>query len=395
MSGRGTSLWTVITMAGALVIGCPQAGGQILNTSTIEQVCKLAPTVTFRRTLIYVDLSAITKSKTEWGLTIINRLELAPREWVTILGVNPNNFEITQVFELCYPSLTKAEIEEQRAGRNVWDKLTNPDPEAQQRENLHTFDARLRNSLDKLLGEASKFVPGKRRNTLGAIAFDKNRFGDRSALYRIIVYTDGTLIDPEVEAGADAGKQSSALLSKYPASFFGAEVTVFGISEGGSSPDSLQSKERVFSAFFLGAWAHLKSFSSSLPQQRNDLYPPMVRWDGSFEGGGAQGAARLAYSLATGNALSEIWIAFVVGKTQLFVPFEGKVECEGDQCKLSAVCTETIPLLSQSPYFRKGDRLVAKGKKGGDFEGTLIAETREVFKDGNQEVKYTVKFWKP
>jgi hypothetical protein len=389
------SLRFVLAAVGAIFGSCTNATGQILATPNIEELCKSAPTVTHRRTLIYVDLAAIGKGKTEWGLTIINRLELGPRESLTILGVNPNTFEINQVFDSCYPSLTKPEIEQGRGGRDFWDKMTKLDPVDQQRENLQTFDARLRNSLDKLISDASKLEQGKRRNVLGAIAFDKNRFSDRAALYRVIIYTDGTLIDADLDPGADVTRQVSVLTAKYPASFFGADISIFGVSEPSDKNATLESKERVASAFFLNSWAHLKSFSSSLPQQRNDLFPAVVRWDGTFEGGGTQGAAKLAYSLSSGGALSDTWIAFVVGRTLLYVPFEGEIRCEGEQCKLTATGTETVPLLSSTPYFRKGDRLLLQGKKGAGFEGSLGAETREVFKDGTQEVKYNLKFLKP
>jgi hypothetical protein len=394
MHGRKASLVFVMMLA-AIPHLLSGASAQILATPNMEHVCKTAPPVTHRRTLVYVDLASITKGKTEWGLTILNRLELAPREWLTILSVNPNTFEINQVFDLCFPSLTKSEIDQQRRERGLWNKLTNLDPEDQQRENLQTFDARLRNSLDRLISEAAKLQQGKRRNVVGAIAFDKNRFADRTAVYRIIIYTNGTLIDPELESPADSPARSAALVAKYPANFFGAEVFVFGVSETGDSPGSLQSNERVLSAFFLANWAHVKSFSSSLPQQRNDLFPAVVRWDGSFEGGGTQGATRLAFSHPKGNEVAEIWIGFVLSRLQLFVPFEGAIECEGDRCRMAATCTETVPLLSAAPYFRKGDRLTLQGKKDVDFEGSLIAETREVFNGGNQEVRYGMKFKRP
>jgi hypothetical protein len=202
-------------------------------------------------------------------------------------------------------------------------------------------------------------------------------------------------VDADLDPAADVPRQVNFLTTKYPASFFGADVSIFGISEGSDKSLSLESKERVVSAFFLNSWAHLRSFSSSLPQQRNDLFPAVIRWDGSFEGGGTQGAAKLAYSFSAGGSLSDAWISFVVGRTLLYVPFEGEFRCDGDQCKLTATCTEVIPLLSSNPYFRKGDRLLLQGKKLGGLDGSLTAETKEVFKDGTQEVKYNLKFVRP
>jgi hypothetical protein len=88
-------------------------------------------------------------------------------------------------------------------------------------------------------------------------------------------------------------------------------------------------------------------------------------------------------------------VTFVIGRIQLYLPFEGSLDCEGEQCKLSANASESVPSLAQSPYFRKGDRITLLGKKDTRLEGNLTSEAKEVFKDGNQEAKYTLKFQKP
>jgi hypothetical protein len=36
-----------------------------------------------------------------------------------------------------------------------------------------------------------------------------------------------------------------------------------------------------------------------------------------------------------------------------------------------------------------------QGKKDARFEGSVTSEAKEVFKDGNQEAKYILKFQKP
>ncbi|MGJ5081732.1 hypothetical protein [Bradyrhizobium sp. HKCCYLS3013] len=327
-------------------------------------------------------------------MTLINRLELGAREPLTILAVNPNTFETDQAFDLCYPTLTKSEIESTRIGRSQWDKLTSPDPEDQQRENLQTFDARLRNALDKLLVSAGKFQSGKRKNILGALAFDKNRFAERSAFYRIIVYTDASLLDPDVESSSDTAKYINSLASKYPATFYGADVSIFGVSDASDPQINLQAREKIFEAYLLTSWAHLKSFSSSLPAQSNDPYSSITRLEGTFEGGNSQGLARIFYSTPS-KSQTVGWITFVVGRNQLYLPFEGSLECEGEQCKLSANASESVPPMTQSPYFRKGDRINLHGKKDISFEGSLKTEAKEVFREGNQEAKYTLRFQKP
>ena len=378
-----------------VMIAATEVSAQIINTANIEELCRTAPAATFRRTLIYVDIGSIKKERTDWGLTILNRLELGAREHLTILSVNPSTFEISQVFDSCYPVFTKKEIEGARVGRGVLDKLLQLDPADQQRENLQTFDARLRNSLDRIIGDASKFQAGKRQNILGAIAFDKNRFSEPSALYRVIIYSDGKLIDAGLEPSVSEQQQLKTLTDKYPASFSAADVSVFGLASADDKETSLESKERIFSAFFLNSWSHLKSFSSSLPQQSNGLFPAANRMDGVFDGGGAQGSAKLVIETPQEGLHAEGWLAFNIGRTMLYVPYEGEYQCENGDCRLTATATESVPPLSTTSYFRKGDKLSLRGKSIAALEGTLQAGAKEVFKDGTQEVKYNLKFTRP
>ena len=177
------------------------------------------------------------------GLHYPKKLELAPRERITVLGVNPNNFEVIEVFDLCYPTFTSSEITRIRNERTLWEKLITSDPESQQRDNLQLFETRLRNSLDRLLAASKNFVRGKRRDMLGAIAVDKNRFRDPNAVYRLIIYTNGSVAD-DFEAGATETQIVDFLAKKYPTSFSGAEVFVFGVT-GGERNEALETKEKI------------------------------------------------------------------------------------------------------------------------------------------------------
>jgi hypothetical protein len=380
--------FTFVGVVGA----CGEADGQIITTSNIEQLCASAPVLTYRKTVIYVDLAAIRNARIEWGLTILNRLELAPRERLTIVAVNPSTFEGIEVFESCFPALTVSEVEGARKSRGIWDKLVSPDPVDQQRENLQTFDARLRNALDKIIAESKSYRAGERQNILGAIAFDKNRYLDQTAFYRMIIYTDGTIKDPAADRTATGGKvPTEALAERYPASFSGAEVAVFGI-DGNVDDELLQRKEQSFSAFFLGNWAHLESFAPSLPQQEHYLYPAALRMDGSFEGGGTQGSTKLALFTTKQGNIAEGWLSFDVARNTIYMPFQGEYSCVDGKCRLNATCAQSVPPQSLTPYFRKGDKIVLDGKVGGTLEGSLQADSREVFKGGNQSVSYTLKF---
>src|SRR5690606_31840908 len=73
--------------AAAAALFAPPVAAQIVVTADLEEVCAQPP-VTHRRTVAYVDLTAVDPNELEWGLTLLNRLELAPREWLTVLAVN-------------------------------------------------------------------------------------------------------------------------------------------------------------------------------------------------------------------------------------------------------------------------------------------------------------------
>lgn len=352
--------------------------GQIVATQNIGDVCNLKP-VTHRKTIVYVDLASIKKGEQEWGLTILNKLELAPREFLTILGVNPSTFEVTEAFDSCYPTLTKAEVTAAESNRGVWDSLTKLGPEAQQRENIETFTTQLRSSLNKLVDAAGKLTIGQRRDILGAVAIDKNRFEDKRSFYRLIIYSNGDILEPEINGKEETQQAIRVLNGKYSTSFSGADVFVYGVD---GEQRTLESKDEIFTSFFLNNWGFLRSFSPSLPPQQSGLVGPVVRMSGTFQGGGAQGSVKLVYTTGDGSELKQGWLNFAVGTKSLFVPFEGEVVCKNGSCSLRATCLDDVPIGSKAPYFRKGDSLELSGNADGELKGSIKPAAPEVFKTG-------------
>jgi hypothetical protein len=203
----------------------------------------------------------------------------------------------------------------------------------------------------------------------------------------LVVFTNGVISD-DFGVGADEVRIAEFLSKKYSASFSGAEVFLFGIAGGGGAP--LESKQRIFTSFFLSNWAHVQSLSQSLPQQTNELYSPVTNMSGTFEGGGTTGSAKVTIVEAK-SSTAEIWVSFVVGGTALYVPFQGEYRCDKDTCSLKGVATENIPVLATAPYFRKGDQVSLSGKRGAGLEGSLNSESKEVFQGGSDEAKYKLK----
>jgi hypothetical protein len=389
--GRIATAFAIFSFVSIATI-CP-ARSQIITTPDIDSLCRSAAHKTHRAAIVYVDLSSIKKGNDEWGYTILKKLELAPRERLTVLGVDPSNFEVLEVFDSCFPTLSQSEITQIREKRGLWDKLTLSDPESQQRDNLQTFDARLRNALDRVAAAAVKFVPGKRRDILGAIAVDKNRFTKHDAYYRMIIFTNGTILD-DFESGLDEGHIADALVKKYPTSFSGAEVWIFGVT-GDDRNTPLESKEKMILTFFLSSGAHVQSFALSLPKQTDNVYSSLNIMNGSFEGGGIKGSVKLAFT-TTNEQQTRAWLAFIVGPTVLYVPINGTYSCAQDNCTLKGTAVDNVPLQSTAPFFRKGDQLVLKGTGKEKLDGALSAEAAEVFKGGSDKeaVKYNLDFAK-
>ena len=130
----------------------------------------------------------------------------------------------------------------------------------------------------------------------------------------------------------DQPQVAESLTKKYSTSFSGAEVSVYGVT-GGDRGETLESKGRIFSSFFLSNWARVRSFSSSLPQQTNNSFTAMKTRSGTFDGGGVKGAAKLSFSTANGKA-TNIWLTFTRGPNSFYVPLEGEY-CVRERLALS------------------------------------------------------------
>ena len=97
------------------------ARAQLLVIPDVNKLCQSAAAETHRNTIVYVDLSSIKKGVDEWGYTILRKLQLTPREHLTVLGVDPTSFEVLEVFDSCYPILSPNEITQIRNKRSWWE----------------------------------------------------------------------------------------------------------------------------------------------------------------------------------------------------------------------------------------------------------------------------------
>ena len=306
-----------------------------------------------------------------------------------MLSVDPSTFDVKQVFESCLPILTDSEIQDARKARTIFQKLISMDPGDQNRENLQTFNVSLGNALDRILRDSRSFSEGTRRDILGAIALDKDRYSDSTAFYRVIIYTDGTIKEPGLGGEGDLPQ---ILAERFQASYSGAEVMVFGI-DGNVQEGASQGRQDLFSDYLLRSWARLKSFSPSLPEQEGRIYSKALRMDGGFEGCGSKGSAKLALFTAERGETTKGWLAFNMGPKMLYVPLEGAYRCSGGGCELKAEGNQSVPPRSKTPYVRKGDKIVLSGKLGEGLEGSLEPPTPEsCVVEGQPESKEDTKY---
>lgn len=377
-------------LAGLMSLPPSTVASQVLITPDLREVCAQAP-LTHRRTIAYLDVSAIDPNELEWGLTVLNRLELAPREWLTVLAVNAIDYSVKEVFNLCYPALTKAEIATLRADRSLWDRLVTFDPEDQQAENIEMFDSRLRLALDGVRDQAVNLDrSAPRRNILGALAFDKNRFADKQAYTRAVIFSDGRIVEEGVDLSKKgAGDTIRTLVEKYPANFGGAEILIFGISAAGGAAADPEVMRGIFESYFLANHGQLRSFSFALPEQAGTLFAPPLRYEGKFHGGGVSGEAVLSYIVDGDDRLSGGWLTFATGAGPLNVPIEGDIACDGDACSLKAHVTHDVPPAAAVPFFKKGDLVALKGTAAA-LKGTLEAAVPETFEGGAETVVYSL-----
>lgn len=364
---------------------------QLILDQSIEDICAQVEPGTARRTTVYVDTSSIKPGEIEWGMTILNRLSLGPREWLTIFAVDPASLDIREVFNLCYPMASKEEIAAARRERGLLDWLVQFDPERQQRENLEVFESKLRNALDVIYTLAAKSTTGPRKGVLNAIALDKSRFEGRDVFYRIIIFTVSPLASPtQTLAVSDLRPVVTNLVEAYPASFGGAEVFIFGSSETSSEELSIAAREALVGAYLNESWALLRSMSSALPEQAGGEFEPISHFSGNFEGGGTRGGAELFFSVGRDGKVPLAWLRFLTTHGTLNVPVGGVQECVEKDCAMSATVLADVPPLVPQPFFRKGDRVSLTGDESG-WEGVLEAAVPEVFNVGGESVAYRFK----
>lgn len=88
----------------------------IIRADTTEKICNELPPLSIRETYVYIDLASISGENLDWGLTILNKLELSPREKITILSVDNTSNSVSEELSFCYPQKTKKSLMMRRTG---------------------------------------------------------------------------------------------------------------------------------------------------------------------------------------------------------------------------------------------------------------------------------------
>lgn len=387
LSFANIGLFVLLMLSASERSALGQSAGQIVVSAKIEDTCRSLGQVTTRKTIAYIDLASIRADDNDWGLTLLNKLNLAPREVLIVLAVNPFDLTVREVFNLCWPKYTDDELKTAKQNMSVWAWLVSPDPYDQQKENLETFDNRLRQALEYVrTSQLKKEDEQGKKNFLAAISLDKDRFNDPKEYRRIIVYSDAALDDPLVKLNDPA--QAVASLSKnYPINFKYSEISVFGVRADNALTTDVM--EKVFRGYFVTGAGYLESFSFALPEQSNSLSSQVAHYEGDYSGGGAAGAAELVFAVVDNKTLVNAWVRFSAPQGALYIPIDGEYGCDSSGCNITATILTSIPEFGDRPFFRKGDRVQLKGTADG-WSGELQSLSHEVFEGLKDEVKYQI-----
>jgi hypothetical protein len=380
----------------ALLVFSPELAyaqvGQIVISPKLEDICDENEPVSERRTIVYIDFSSIKADDLDWGLTVLNKLNLTPRENLIVLGVNPKNMAVNEVFNLCFPKFTQEEIASVTGDRGIVDWLVSTDPKSQQNKNIELFDNRLKTALDNIRNMALKadLKSDDKKNILAAISLDKDRFGGIDEYWRIIIYSDGIISDPVVKfQDINNAQDINRLAEAYPTNFKGSEIAMFGVTptSGGTGTEK---RESIFRGYFLLGAGWLRSFSYGLPNQDDQIVSEMKRYEGKYSGGGVNGPAAMSFGLAEEGELADAWLEFGTPRGPLFIPIEGNGGCADGKCRVKGRVLEDVPQLSDQPFFRKGDQILVEGESP-NLSGSLESGTPESFDGKDTSVRYDLK----
>jgi hypothetical protein len=369
---RKTALLKIIgAIVSFLFLDCSSAGADIFRSFDIDEYCKKP--LTARETIVYIDPAAVRSSSHDWALTILNKLNLTPRERLKILYIHEGG-AVEESFNLCFPELSPEEIVSENEKRGLLTQIFDDSIEKQLRRAKDIFQNSLQRALSKIIAETG--APQESIDILKSLSLDKNLAVDEGRFSRVIILSP--MISPlfsrqELKSAtlADPGVVDR-IYRQYPWTSPGAQVFVFGFTGTGS--DYAKSDiEAFWRGYFQKGDALLNSIGSSLSVQRTDAYSAGPAYIGLWKNTQAEGRATLAFFLVkNGGALSG-WLTLFGSTGAFHVPVEGMFSCEGEaNCKLEGRVVSEVPPADAQPYFWKDDILELKGDSR-KLSGTLTS----------------------
>jgi hypothetical protein len=381
----------IVAIALSLFVFPPVAYAQnIFRGDTSSQICEEYENTSLRQTVVYIDLLSIQENDTEWGLAIINKIPLTPREKITIIPIDTHRGQLEKEFVTCYPALTEKEIEGQDERRNLIDKMFSFDPAEQNKENIDLFTIKLKNFLNYVYSEAQKISEKKvEYNAFDVISFDSRRFqGDRIE-NRVIVFSD---LSDEFTRSLSNGQAHRVKISDqfdaHPIDFNGSDVSIYGLSN--DIADNLPTIEAGYTLYLQKQKARLRSIGPTLPFDNSIPATNIFNYDGQFSADGVILGSHMlrVYSSDSGN-ITKTELQVNTNIDELWVPLITDGNCSTEDCDFVAKVEQDVPLLSVAPYFRSGDKFVVDiSRKKGELRPVSV----ERFSQTDTEVKYEFAF---
>lgn len=273
-----------------------------------------------------------------------------------------------------------------RAVGHFFDKLINFNTAEQNKENLEIFDVKVRNTLSKILDKKIDSDGSNSRNLFEAISLDKNRFRDSSKKIRIIIFseledrfTDSLELDDGLAGLIDKKYQN------YPISLHGGTVSIFGVSP--EIAERMNAVKLGFEYYMQRSGGRLDSLSQTLAPQPVSQTTRYFGFNGKFKAADATGGVKLdIYTNDTGE-ITDGNIVMMASNEQYWIPIALSGSCQTDQCQGNGTIEQTVPLLAESPFFRKGDifEFTYQDRQGA---GSISPVTDETFENLDNDVIY-------
>jgi uncharacterized Zn-binding protein involved in type VI secretion len=332
----GLASATLTTGASAAIFG-----GDGLD---IKKFCETAAP---RQTVAYIDTRILIDGDQRWAEQLMSKLtsSLMPSEVVTLVGLDTERGQSTEVWSGCYPDYSPERLETlKKEGGGFF----SGDPVKALKEQQGLFKTQLGAALGKLLtdnmrpAQAVEINPAAppQKQIIRALASDEARLENRTGENRVILYSDmiensdlGMALTAKDKAGEAAASTLGLNLQNASLYAYGALSTLK------SRGPEAEKAEKYWAGFFHSADAQLIAFAPELGMSASTPVEAL-HYEISVSVAGNQRLGRMSLFVDRNGAVHDSYItlsssgrSYIKGGTFL---------CKGETCQLEGETPEPV-----------------------------------------------------